>query len=71
MLTPLQISESKKEVLQELIPNLKIEILHSKVTPKETEKIMLEFEEGKIDLLLSTSIIESRYSSAKSKYNYY
>ncbi len=51
--------ESKKEVLQELIPNLKIEILHSKITPKETEKIMLEFEEGKIDLLLSTSIIES------------
>ncbi len=51
--------ESKKQELLEIIPDLKILVLHSKVPPAQSEKDMLAFEEGKYDLLLSTSIVES------------
>ena len=51
--------ESKKRELLEIMPDLKILVLHSKVPPAKSEKEMLDFEEGKYDLLLSTSIVES------------
>ncbi|MFK5881193.1 MAG: transcription-repair coupling factor [Sulfurospirillum sp.] len=51
--------ESKKKELLEISPNLKILVLHSKVSPTVSEKEMLNFQNGKYDLLLSTSIIES------------
>ncbi len=51
--------EDKKHQLQEIIPDIKILVLHSKITPAVTEKEMMHFEEGKYDLLLSTSIVES------------
>ena len=50
---------NKKEDLNEILPNLKIEIMHSKITPKESERIISDFEDGKFDILLATSIIES------------
>ncbi len=51
--------ENKKKELQELLPGLKILILHSKISPVVTEKEMIAFENREYDLLLSTSIIES------------
>ena len=51
--------ESKKKELQELLPGLKILILHSKINATVTEKEMIAFENKEYDLLLSTSIIES------------
>ncbi len=51
--------ESRKRELQELLPKLRILVLHSKVPPAKSEKEMLDFEAGKYDLLLSTSIVES------------
>ena len=51
--------ESKKKELLSILPNLKILVLHSKVSPTVSEKEMLRFQEGEYDLLLSTSIIES------------
>ena len=51
--------ESKAEELKELIPNLRMSILHSKVSASKTEEEMIKFEEGEYDLLLSTSIVES------------
>ncbi|RAX57911.1 transcription-repair coupling factor [Helicobacter monodelphidis] len=45
--------------LNDLIKGIKIGILHSKVDAKQSEDIMLEFAEGKIHILLSTSIVES------------
>ena len=51
--------ESKKEELLEILPNLRIATLHSKITAAQTEKEMLKFENGEYDLLLSTSIVES------------
>jgi len=51
--------ENKKLELERINDGIKIATLHSKVTPEKTEEIMAEFEEGRYDLLLSTSIIES------------
>jgi transcription-repair coupling factor (superfamily II helicase) len=51
--------EDAKRRLLHMLPNLRIEILHSKIGSDETDKIMFDFEEGKYDILLSTSIIES------------
>ncbi len=51
--------DAKKEDLLEILPTLKIAIMHSKVSPVQTEKIMEDFEDGKYDILLATSIVES------------
>ncbi len=51
--------ESKRDEILEIVPDLKILVLHSKVPPATTEKEILRFEEGEYDLLLSTSIVES------------
>ncbi len=51
--------EEKARVLKELLPKLRVAVLHSKVKPLQIEKDMLLFEEGKYDVMLSTSIVES------------
>lgn len=51
--------EDAKKRLLSIIPTLRIEILHSKTGSDESEQIMIDFVEGKYDLLLSTSIVES------------
>ncbi len=51
--------EEKARVLKELLPKLRVAILHSKIKPLQIEKDMLLFEEGEYDVMLSTSIIES------------
>lgn len=56
--------EAKKRLLS-IIPTLRIEILHSKTGSDESEKIMIDFVEGKYDLLLSTSIVESGINMPK------
>jgi len=51
--------ESKKEELLKILPNLKILVLHSKVSAQVSEKELLKFYLGEYDMLLSTSIVES------------
>ena len=51
--------EEKKKVLLEILPKVRIAVLHSKISAKETEDEMMQFEDGKYDVLLSTSIVES------------
>jgi transcription-repair coupling factor (superfamily II helicase) len=51
--------EFKKDEILSILPNVKIRIMHSKVSPKESEKILEEFEAGEFDILLATSIVES------------
>ncbi|WQW56625.1 transcription-repair coupling factor [Helicobacter pylori] len=48
-----------KTKLEELIPKLKIAILHSQINASESEEIMLEFAKGSYQVLLCTSIVES------------
>ncbi len=46
-------------LLKHLVPDAAIAIAHGKTKGKELEKIMLDFSQGKYDILLSTAIIEN------------
>lgn len=45
--------------LQELCPNLRIRVGHGQMDAEDLEQVMLDFVEGRADLLLCTTIIES------------
>jgi len=51
---PLKLGE-----LKAILPDLRVVMLHSKISAAETEKELLKFEAGEYDLLLATSIVES------------
>ncbi len=51
--------EEKKKELQELLPQAKILVLHSKVSAAVSEKELVRFANKEYDILLSTSIVES------------
>ena len=42
----------------EVFPDLKLALIHGKINPSEKEKIMKNFKSKKIDMLLSTTVIE-------------
>lgn len=50
-----KLAESYKE---EIFKDYKVEILHGKMKPKEKDKIMQDFKENKISILISTTVIE-------------
>lgn len=41
-----------------VFPDATIDILHSKMTPKAKEVVMKRFEDGKVDILVATSVVE-------------
>ncbi|TKI69302.1 DEAD/DEAH box helicase [Sulfurimonas crateris] len=45
--------------LKAILPQLRVVMLHSRISATETEKELLKFEAGEYDLMLATSIIES------------
>ena len=45
--------------LKKLIPEVKIQSVHGQMTPATLDKIMNDFYDGKFDVLISTTIIES------------
>ncbi len=47
-----------KELKEEVFPTLNVEFIHGKMKGKEKDKIMSDFSEGKIDILVSTTVIE-------------
>jgi transcription-repair coupling factor (superfamily II helicase) len=51
--------EAKKDDLLDIMPNLKIAVMHSKITSKQSEQTIESFAQGEIDVLLATSIVES------------
>jgi len=51
--------EEKRQALLEIVPDLRLTVLHSKISAAQTEEEMMKFENGEYDLLLSTSIVES------------
>lgn len=47
-----------QKLQEQVFPNYSIGLLHGKMKPKEKDEIMLSFKEGKINLLVATTVIE-------------
>ncbi|MBY0539432.1 ATP-dependent DNA helicase RecG [Patescibacteria group bacterium] len=52
------VASEMKRLSTKVFPEFTIAKLHSKMTPKEKEETMAEFEKGKINILISTSVVE-------------
>lgn len=50
--------ELAEKYKNETFKQYKVEYIHGKMRPKDKDKIMLEFKDGKIDILISTTVIE-------------
>lgn len=52
-----EIEENMKKAFRK-VPNCEIAVMHGKMKPKEKEEIMEKFKDGKIQILISTTVIE-------------
>lgn len=52
------VTSEAKRLKKDIFPNYNIDIMHSKMTKQKKEKVMKDFAEHKIDILVSTSVIE-------------
>ena len=52
------VMEIYEKYKNEIFPNYRVEYLHGKMKQKEKDAIMDEFKNGKIDILISTTVIE-------------
>jgi ATP-dependent DNA helicase RecG len=57
--TQVKAAEAEASILAtEVFPDLRVEVLHGKMRPKEKERVMETFRAGEADLLISTTVIE-------------
>lgn len=52
------VMELAEKYKNEIFKEFRVEYLHGKIKPKEKERIMEEFKDGNIDILISTTVIE-------------
>ncbi len=52
------VTSEAKRLQKDIFPNYRIDIMHSRMTKQKKELVMKEFAEHKIDILVSTSVIE-------------
>ncbi len=52
------LKEEYEKLSKDVFPDLRITMLHGKMKAPEKERIMLDFQKGEIDILLSTSVVE-------------
>ena len=55
---PFQAAEETKTMLDAALPELKVGLVHGRMTPAAKEAAMRAFKEGKIQLLVATTVIE-------------
>jgi ATP-dependent DNA helicase RecG len=51
-------TEEYKKLSEKIFPDLKIGLLHGRLKSAEKEKVMAQFQERKIDILVATSVVE-------------
>ncbi|MDO8493470.1 MAG: ATP-dependent DNA helicase RecG [bacterium] len=52
------VKEEAKRLKKDIFPEFEIGIVHGKLVPKAKEKVMKDFTDGKINILIATSVIE-------------
>ena len=52
------VKEEYEKLSKEIFPELRLEMLHGKMPSTEKERVMRNFKYGKIDILVSTSVVE-------------
>jgi len=52
------VTEEYEKLTKHIFPDLKIAMLHGKLKPKEKEQVMSDFKAKKLDILISTSVVE-------------
>ena len=52
-----EIEENMKKAFRK-VPNCEVAVMHGKMTPQEKDRVMNKFKEGKITILISTTVIE-------------
>lgn len=52
------VKEEYEKLSKNIFPDLKIAMLHGRLKSKEKEEIMKDFAQGKLDMIVSTSVIE-------------
>ncbi|MDO8574187.1 MAG: ATP-dependent DNA helicase RecG [bacterium] len=61
MIRALEVKSVKEEYAKlstRIFPDLRVDMLHGQMKPKEKEKVMNDFSTGRIDVLVSTSVVE-------------
>ncbi len=52
------VNEEAKRLQSKIFPEYRIGIMHSKMRPAEKDSIMKDFSDGRVDILVSTSVVE-------------
>ncbi len=51
--------EEMASTIRELVPSVRIKVAHGQMRSNQLEKVMMDFKDGKFDVLVSTNIIEN------------
>ena len=58
MMTVKAATKEYEKLKKEIFPNLKLGLLHGKMKSSQKEKVLTNFRKGKIDILVSTPVVE-------------